>query len=98
MGRSACWSYVTWYNKVSSGDWATWEPGSPVSLGDVGKFDRRRRFRKWKNLNDLGICFDVSEEIPRGARFYVGEKDFNAGSSLTAKTPVAGASITVVAR
>lgn len=99
MGRSASWSYVTWYNEdVSSGDWATWEPGSPVSLGDVGKFNRRRCFRKWKNLSDLGIGFDASEEIPRGARFYVRAKDFKAGSSTTAKTPIAGAGITVVAR
>ena len=30
VSRSVCWSYVTWYNDLSGGDFATWEPGEIV--------------------------------------------------------------------
>lgn len=71
VSRSACWSYVTWYNALSSGDWATWLPGEPVSPGDVGTFNKDRRFGHYDTLKDLGItCARYSAETPTEPHFY----------------------------
>jgi hypothetical protein len=60
VSRSACWSYVSWYNQASSGNWATWEPGEAVQPGDVGFFDDQLRFRHPETLGDYGIAFDTT--------------------------------------
>ena len=70
MGRSACWSYVTWYNQCSGGNWATWEPGDVIRPGDVGRFDKERRFRHWETLHDYGVSFTVSKELPVAPHIY----------------------------
>jgi repressor LexA len=84
MGRSACWSYVTWYNKCSGGHWATWEPGDVVSLGDVGRFDHDRRFRRCETLADHEISFTSSQERPVEPRLY------GTGRAFRIKTRAAG--------
>jgi hypothetical protein len=76
MSRSACWSYVTWYNECSGGNWATWEPGEVVRPGDVGRFDKERRFRHWETLNDYGVSFTVSKELPVAPHYYASGKSF----------------------
>ena len=56
MSRSACWSYVTWYNKESSGNWATWVPGEAVEPGNVGRFDEQMRFWRTKTLAAVRVA------------------------------------------
>jgi hypothetical protein len=75
MSKSACWSYVTWC-KDASGNWATWEPGEIVNVGDVGRFDEDRRFRHYQTLADYGVPFATSEETPVGSRRYLNNNDF----------------------
>ncbi len=71
MARSACWTYVTWYNGLSSGDWATWLPGRKVEPGSVGAFNRDRRFGHYETLEELGItCAEYSGERPAEEGFY----------------------------
>lgn len=75
MAKSACRSYVTWFNQCS-GNWATWEPGDVVKPGDVGRFDKDRRFRHWQTLADYKVQFTVSEDLPIAPHFYATGKDF----------------------
>jgi hypothetical protein len=86
MGKSACWSYVTWYNECSSGNWATWEPGEFVSPGDVGRFDENLRFRHYDTLSNYKISFSVSRELPITPRLYA------TGKTLRVVTKAAGQS------
>lgn len=37
---------------------ATWHPGIPLQLGDIGHY-RNRQFFRIKNLKDVGINFNV---------------------------------------
>jgi repressor LexA len=77
MGKSACWSYVTWHHRCS-GDWATWEPGAVVDPGDVGRFDADRRFLHHHNLRrDYGISFSTSGQNPATPRRYWVDTDFS---------------------
>jgi excisionase family DNA binding protein len=85
MGKSACWSYVTWYNECSGGNWATWEPGEVVRPGDVGRFDRERRFRHWETLDDYGIGFTVSRELPVAPHHYASGKAFRVETKAAGK-------------
>jgi repressor LexA len=76
MGRSACWSYVTWHHRCS-GDWATWAPGAAVDVGDVGRFDADRRFLHHENLRrDYDFSFSTSGENPATPRRYVIDEHF----------------------
>jgi hypothetical protein len=86
MGKSASKSYVTWVNRRSSGDWATWEPGDRVSPGDVGRFNKELRFLHWQTLQDFGIQFTVSDEQPVGGRMYATGKDFNVRAKLAGQS------------
>jgi hypothetical protein len=58
VSRSACWSYVTWYNELT-GNWATWEPGEPVQPGTVGRFDKQQRFTHYRTLASYGITAEI---------------------------------------
>lgn len=89
---------MTWYNTVSAGDWVTWEPGRLVSIGDVGRFNRQRRFEHWKNLRDYDIDFQPSAEESIAPRMYVDGRDFRAEPGVGAEAGPVGASFTVVAR
>jgi repressor LexA len=76
MGRSACWSYVTWHHRCS-GDWATWAPGAVIDPGDVGRFDADRRFLHHENLRrDYDISFSTSGQNPATPRRYLTDKCF----------------------
>jgi repressor LexA len=76
MGRSACWSYVTWHHR-RSGEWVTWEPGEAVDLGDVGRFDADHRFIHHENLRrDYDINFRTSGQNPATPRRYWTDKHF----------------------
>ena len=62
---------MTWYNGLSSGDWATWLPGRTVEPGSVGAFNRDRRFDHYETLKELGItCASYSGEEPGEEGFY----------------------------
>jgi repressor LexA len=87
MGRSACWSYVTWYNKCSGGNWATWAPGEVVSPGDVGRFDDDRRFRRFGQLADYGISFAASEEQAVESCLYGSSRAFRIKTRPAGRKP-----------
>jgi excisionase family DNA binding protein len=89
MGKSACWSYVTWYNECSGGNWATWEPGEVVRPGDVGRFDKERRFLHWQTLEDYGVGFTVSREQPVAPHLYASGKAFRVETKATGKSATA---------
>lgn len=104
MAKSACWSYVTWYHKLS-GNWATWEPGEFLAAGDVGRFDSDRRFHHSENLADYHITFSVSAERPATPRLYVTGDDFRVEARAAEKLAPglsalghAGAGLRIVAR
>jgi excisionase family DNA binding protein len=86
MGKSACWSYVTWYNECSGGNWATWEPGEVVSPGDVGRFDKERRFLHWQTLEDYGVSFTVSREQSVAPHLYASGKAFRLETKAAGKS------------
>jgi excisionase family DNA binding protein len=71
---------VTWYHECSGGNWATWEPGEVVSPGDVGRFDKERRFHHWATLKDYGVSFTVSKEAPIAPRYYASGKAFRVNA------------------
>lgn len=88
MARSACWTYVTWYNDLSSGDWATWLPGRKVDPGSVGSFNGDRRFDHYETLEELGItCASYSEEIPGEEGFY------STAGGFTFEPKIAGSAV-----
>jgi repressor LexA len=92
MGRSACWSYVTWHHRCS-GDWATWEPGAVVDPGDVGRFDADRRFLHHENLRrDYDISFSTSGQNPAAPRRCLTDKYFRV------ETDALHADVTVVSK
>jgi excisionase family DNA binding protein len=88
MGKSACWSYVTWYNKCSGGNWATWEPGDVVSPGDVGRFDKERRFCHWETLGHYNVSYTVSEEMPVASHLYATGKAFRVETKVAEQSAV----------
>jgi hypothetical protein len=99
MGKSPCWSYVRWYNRRSSGNWVTWEPGDLVSSGDVGRFDENLRFLHYQTLHDFGIDFEASEETPVQARMYATGKKFKIQSKMAGELPgIADADIKATAK
>jgi hypothetical protein len=61
---------VTWFNTVSSGQWATWPPGNVLGSGDIGTFDLERRFNSRETLAAYGIAVQVSAESPVPPRLY----------------------------
>jgi hypothetical protein len=92
VSRSACWSYVRWYNKASSGNWATWEPGEAVQPGDVGFFDDQLRFRHPETLGDYGIAFGTALADLPGTRtlWSGGDIHFTAHTDGTSALALAG--------
>jgi repressor LexA len=99
MGRSACWSYVTWHHRCSSSDWATWEPGEVVDLGDVGRFNAERRFLHYENLRrDYGVSFRVSKPLPVAPRHYRTDKYFRVETKLAESSGALNADVRVLAK
>jgi excisionase family DNA binding protein len=80
---------VTWYNECSGGNWATWEPGEVVRPGDVGRFDKERRFLHWQTLEDYGVSFTVSREQPIAPHLYASGKGFRVETKATGKSALA---------
>jgi hypothetical protein len=71
VGRTACWSYVTWYHELNGAGWATWEPGREINPGDIGGFTKERQFLTTGTLKSHGISSaKYSRDTPIGARFY----------------------------
>lgn len=90
MDKSLCKPYVRWFNGLTNGRWATWEPGDQVDVGDVGWFDDQLEFRHNVTLSDLGIPMTVSEEEPSSPRLYFTAKDFDIGVDTNASLPATG--------
>lgn len=87
MNRSACWSYVTWYNELT-GNWATWEPGEPVQPGTVGFFDKQRRFTHYRMLADWGIVPRIAAaELPDRGRLVRSSGDFQYSVKASGQSP-----------
>jgi hypothetical protein len=87
VNRSACWSYVTWYNKLT-GNWATWEPGEPVQPGTVGFFDKQRRFTHYRVLADWGIVPRIATaKLPDRGRLVRSEGDFQFNVKASGQSP-----------
>jgi hypothetical protein len=87
MSRSACWSYVTWYNELT-GNWATWEPGEPVQPGDVGTFDRQRRFIHYKTLVGYGIVPEIATaQLPGQGRLVWSDGDVHVDLKAHGQSP-----------
>lgn len=74
--KSLCREYVDWVRTSTAGNWATWEPGDRVTPGDVGRFDEHKRFRHSTTLQDYGLPFTASPEVPVGPRLYVDSDGF----------------------
>jgi len=72
VAGSACWTYVAWYHDLSTTDWATWLPGTPIQPGSVGVFNRERCFdHSGETLEDHDIaCARLSGEMPVPPIFY----------------------------
>lgn len=91
--KSACSVYVNWLNDLT-GNWATWEPGAAVAVGDVGRFNEDFRFLHDQNLGDFNVRFSCSEERRVGSRLYVTGGDFHVGglasAGLVSSIPRAG--------
>jgi hypothetical protein len=86
VARSACWTYVTWYHDLSTTDWATWLPGTPIRPGSVGVFNRERCFdHSGETLEDRGVaCARLSVEIPVPPIFYSTMGGFEFEPKVTA--------------
>jgi hypothetical protein len=89
VAGSPCRSYVTWYNKVSSGNWATWEPGTSVSAGCIGTFDGDLRFHTYRTLRSLGVHAVLSREQPIGPRYYRLDESLRLKPKLAGESPSA---------
>jgi hypothetical protein len=87
VGRSACWSYVTWYNGLT-GNWVTWEPGDLVQPGTVGFFDRQRRFTHYRTLASYGIVPRISTlELPGRSRLVWSDGDVHLNVKTSGQSP-----------
>lgn len=62
---------------------ATWLPGTPLALGDIGVL-RQKEFTKIGNLSDHGITFDI-ESDPTPA-----DLDYTSKSSVSIATKLSG--------
>lgn len=100
MSKSACWSYVTWHHQCSRRDWATWEPGEVVELGDVGRFDEHRCFAHFENIRDpqYGIDFKPSRPKPVAPRHYWADKYFRVKSEVMGNSGPLSANVKITAR
>jgi hypothetical protein len=94
LRRSSCFVYVSWFNG-RTGMWPTWEPGSTVSAGDVGKFTRRKQFVHPFTLRHYGIDFDVTDEMPSGNRMYASTHGLAVDSNARVGVPGGGVSTRV---
>lgn len=88
MAKSISRSYVGWYNKYSSGKWATWEPGEPVAPGDVGRFNGDLRFEHWETLLNYGVDFTIAEGQPVQPRMYANRRAFKVDSKIAGNAPI----------
>lgn len=86
VSRSACWSYVTWYNELT-GNWATWEPGEPVQPGAIGFFDEHRRFIHHRTLADLGIKPRIRLRDRPGSMLAWSESDVHFAIKVAGQSP-----------
>jgi hypothetical protein len=87
VSRSACWSYVTWYNELT-GNWATWEPGDLVEPGTIGFFDSQRRFTHYKTLAGHGIVPKLATaEWPGRTRLVWSDGDVHLGFKASGQSP-----------
>jgi len=87
VSRSACWSYVTWYNELT-GNWATWEPGESVQPGTVGFFDKQRRFTHYKTLAGCGIVPEIATaEWPGRSRLVWSDGDVHLNFKASGQSP-----------
>lgn len=55
--------------KKQFGYLATWFPGTPIALGDIGVF-KRNEFTKISNLSDFGISFDIEQDSTKSDMEY----------------------------
>jgi hypothetical protein len=86
MGKSLCKRYVTWFNHESQ-EWATWAPGALVTPGDVGNFNREKKFSHPFTLKSFGIYFELSEETPSGSRTCATEGSLDVAVGVKAEVP-----------
>jgi len=87
VNRSACWSYVTWYNELT-GNWATWEPGEQVQPGTIGFFDGQRRFTHYRTLADCGIVPRIAAaEWPGRSRLVWSDGDVYLNFKASGQSP-----------
>ncbi|MBT2367135.1 hypothetical protein J7E88_17930 [Streptomyces sp. ISL-10] len=90
-------SYVSWvYNETS--DWATWEPGDPVNVGDIGYFDRSLKFTQADTAARLlGNPPDVYQRHRVGRRLHYSSRYFSVTSKVGVGAPgMAAAEVTFV--
>ncbi|MFZ4159886.1 hypothetical protein ACOZDE_15840 [Streptomyces griseoincarnatus] len=89
-----CSSYVTWiYNETSN--WATWEPGDRVDLGDIGYFDRSLKFTKADtSANLLNTPPHVIQVQKIGSRIHYSSRYFSVSTNASVGTPGAAAEVT----
>ncbi len=73
--------------KKQFGYLATWLPGTPISLGDIGVF-KRNKFTKISNLSDIGITFEIEKDITKSDIEYSSK----GGVSVTTKASGVAAS------
>lgn len=69
--------------KKHFGYYAIWNPGVPLSIGDVGTF-KNKEFTRLSNLKDLGIEFDIRPDKTKT------NMEYNSRGSVSMKTKLAG--------
>ncbi|WP_025742587.1 hypothetical protein [Aquimarina pacifica] len=71
---------------------ATWNPGTPMALGDIGIM-RQKQFTKIGNVSDLGISFEIEEDITPIDLEFSSEGAVSVSTKLSGSPTLAGSSL-----
>ena len=80
-------------NKFGGGYHATWAPGVPLAVGDIGEFDNEGIFQKKANLKKLQIPFEIYDDGTISQLDYVSKGSASVITKLSGQTAPEGSTL-----
>lgn len=69
---------------------ATWDPGRPLKIGQIGKLDQNNVFNVFSSLEKEGIPIEVMSDPSAIAMDYTSHENINITAKLSGSAPIAG--------
>jgi len=75
--------YIREIKKRYGGYHATWAPGVPLQVGDIGDFDKDGAFQRLANLSDLKIAFEIRTDNTNNQLDYTSQNKVDVITKLS---------------